>query len=205
MFTGIIETVGTVVTLADGDEARTLAIRAPKLTPDLGIGHSIAVDGACLTVVELEGGLFSVTAIGTTLSRTVASSYRQGTRVNLERSLLVGDRLDGHFVQGHVDGVGELVQIVTEGDSRLLDVRIPRDVDEITVLHGSIALNGVSLTVNALPQPGVCQVAIIPHTWTSTNLSDLVEGDPVNVEGDLIGKHVGRMLANRHGQPGRLR
>jgi riboflavin synthase len=135
-----------------------------------------------------------VEAIATTLSRTIAGGYRAGSRVNLERGLRLSDRLDGHFVQGHVDGVGELAAVRREGQHRLLDFRIPPEIAAVTILHGSIALNGVSLTVNALDR-GECQVAIIPHTWERTNLRDLTAGDSVNVEGDLIGKYVGRMAA----------
>jgi len=201
MFTGLVEAVGTLEAVRELRGGRRLTFRAPAVAEGLDVGDSVAVDGACLTVVEIAAGGFSVEAIGTTLSRTVAARYREGSRVNLERALRLGDRLGGHLVQGHVDGLGELLAVQEAGEYRLMDFRIPADVDEVTVLHGSITLNGVSLTVNALPGPERCQVAIIPHTWDRTNLGELRPGDPVNVEGDLIGKHVGRILAIRGAPP----
>jgi len=201
MFSGIVELVGTVVSLRDRDALREFRLEAPGMAPELTPGQSVSVDGACLTVVTVEEDVFLVEAIGTTLSRTVAGTYREGSRVNLERALRMGDRLDGHLVQGHVDGVGELVSSRPDGDYHLLDVRIPEEVARGTILHGSITLNGVSLTVNAL-QGEICQVGIIPFTWSHTNLGLLRPGDPVNVEGDLIGKYVGRwMEAGRTASP----
>jgi riboflavin synthase len=200
VFTGIIEAVGTIAAVEEGEDARVVTIRAPEVVDGtLAPGASVAVDGACLTAVDVTAEAFTVEAIGTTLSRTVARTYGPGVRVNLERALRMGDRLDGHLVQGHVDGLGELVSSERKGDYWLLDMAIPRSVGETTILHGSIAINGVSLTVNALPGPELCQVAIIPHTWTHTNLADLDPGDPVNLEGDLIGKYVGSILAARQG------
>jgi riboflavin synthase len=199
-----VEAVGTVASIQEGDGAHLVTIHAPQIVEGLRPGASVAVDGACLTAVEVLNDGFRVEAIGTTLSRTVASRYRAGTRVNLERALRLGDRLDGHLVQGHVDGLGELLRVADRGEYRLMDFTLPPVVDQVTILHGSIAINGVSLTVNALPAPAIGQVAIIPHTWTHTNFSDLRPGDPVNLEGDLIGKHVGRMLAARGGDPGTM-
>jgi riboflavin synthase len=201
LFSGIIEAVGTIATVRELEEARELAVRAPDVTDGLLPGASIAVDGACLTAVEILDDGFKIEAVGTTLSRTVAKTYRRGSRVNLERSLRLGDRLDGHLVQGHVDAVGEVVRVARRGEYHLIDVRLPPSVAELTVLHGSIAINGVSLTVNSLHEPDICQVAIIPYTWEHTNLADLESGDPVNLEGDLIGKYVGRMLSARGGVP----
>ena len=195
MFSGIVEVVGTVVAAEATGAGRRIRLRAPEVVADLPVGGSVAVDGACLTAVEVHADGFSVDVIGTTLSRTVAGTYRAGSQVNLERALRLGDRLDGHLVQGHVDGVGEVVAVSPDGDARLLDFTLPPEVDAVTVLHGSIALNGVSLTVNALPDRGRCQVALIPHTLAATTLGGLRPGDRVNLEGDLIGKYVGRMHA----------
>jgi riboflavin synthase len=167
----------------------------------VGTGDSIAVDGACLTAVEVTDTSFRIDAVLSTLERTVAGTYRPGARVNLERAMVMGARLDGHMVQGHVDGMGELVALRDEGGTRFLDFRVPREVWEQTILHGSIALNGISLTVNALEAPDRLQVAIIPHTWEVTNLASLAVGDRVNVEGDLLGKYVGRILAARGTAP----
>jgi len=196
MFSGIVETVGTVVAAQTTPEGRRIRVRAPELVGDLAVGGSVAVDGACLTAVEVHPDGFAADVIGTTLSRTIAGTYGEGTRVNLERALRLGDRLDGHLVQGHVDGVGEVIGVRSEGDSRLVDLSLPPDVDAVTVLHGSITVNGVSLTVSTL-SAGRCQVALIPHTLAVTSLAGLRTGDPVNLEGDLIGKYVGRMHAAR--------
>jgi riboflavin synthase len=198
VFSGLVEAVGTVVAVDDAGGGRRIRLRAPEVLGDLAVGGSVAVDGACLTAVEVLPDGFAVDVIGTTLSRTVAGTYRSGSRVNLERALRLGDRLDGHLVQGHVDGVGEVTAVRREGDAILLDLTVPPEVDAVTVLHGSIAVNGVSLTVNALPAPGRCQVALIPHTLAVTTLGALRPGVRVNLEGDLIGKHVGRLHAARN-------
>jgi riboflavin synthase len=194
VFTGLVEAVGTVSDAIDGAGSRRITIRAPEIAPELRKGDSVAVDGACLTAVDATPESFAVDVVGTTLSRTVTERYQWGTRVNLERALRLGDRLDGHMVQGHVDAVGALDSVVEQGTYRLMHFRIPPEVESLTILHGSIAINGVSLTVNAL-HAGICQVAIIPHTWEHTNLRDLSPGDPVNLEGDLIGKYVARMVS----------
>ena len=194
MFSGIVEEVGTVRAAREMDGARELEIDAQIVVEDLQPGASISLDGACHTVVEVLDGGFTVNSVGTTLSRTVAAEYTEGSVVNLERAVAVGTRLDGHLVQGHVDAVGELIGVEEQGDYRLLDFRIPPDVASGTILHGSIALNGVSLTVNAISDDHICQVAVIPYTWEHTNLGLLEPGGRVNVEGDLIGKYVRRAL-----------
>jgi riboflavin synthase len=195
MFTGIVEALGTVVEVEDGDRLRRIQVETPDdFLQGARTGDSIAVDGACLTALEPDGGAFRAEVIRSTLVRSVAAGYRPGSRVNLERALAMGDRLEGHIVQGHVDGIGHLIRILEEGETRLMEVRVPRAVHAATILHGSIALNGVSLTVNALREPDLLEVALIPHTWTRTNLSLLSPGDRLNVEGDLIGKYVGRLL-----------
>lgn len=199
MFTGIIETTGTVAQVEELETTRRFVLEVPAFAGALAPGDSIAVDGACLTAVSAEGARFSVDVIGTTLERTIAGQYRSGTRVNLERAMVLGARLDGHLVQGHVDGVGHLEKIQEDGEYWLMDFRIPRDLWSATILHGSIALNGVSLTVSAMPAQDVVQIGIIPFTWEHTNLGGMSPGDPVNVEGDLIGKYVDRILAVRGG------
>ncbi len=201
MFTGIIEEMGTVDSVVDVEGARRIAISTPPgfltgVTP----GDSIAVDGACLTPTAIEGDRFQVEAVLSTLERTSASRYGAGSRVNLERALVMGGRLDGHLVQGHVDGLGALVEVDVRGETRFVTVSVPADVWSQTIPHGSIALNGISLTVNELIAPDRVQVAIIPHTWSHTNLAYLNPGDPLNVEGDLLGKYVGRILASRYGE-----
>lgn len=199
MFTGIIEATGTIADARDLDTTRRFVVDAPAFAGALKPGDSIAVDGACLTAVTADGSTFTLDVIGTTLERTIAGGYREGTRVNLERAMIMGARLDGHIVQGHVDGVGELIQIQEDGEYWLMDFRIPRDIADATILHGSIALNGVSLTVSDILDDDVVRIGIIPFTWEHTNLGALTPGDRVNVEGDLIGKYVGRILAARGG------
>jgi len=195
MFSGIVEEVGKIRATREMDGARELDIEAEVVLEDLKPGSSVSLDGACHTVVEVLAGGFTVNSVGTTLSRTVAADYTEGTSVNLERALAVGTRLDGHLVQGHVDAVGDLIGVEDQGEYRLLDFRIPSDVASGTILHGSITINGVSLTVNAISDDHICQVAVIPYTWEHTNLSMLESGGGVNVEGDLIGKYVRRLLS----------
>jgi riboflavin synthase len=197
MFSGIVEEVGTVRATREMDGAREVEIQASVILEDLKPGASVSLDGACHTVVDVVDGGFTVNSVGTTLSRTVAADYTEGSSVNLERAVAVGTRLDGHLVQGHVDAVGELIGVLDQGEYRLLDFRIPPDVASGTILHGSIALNGVSLTVNAISDDHICQVAVIPHTWEHTNLRLLGPRARVNVEGDLIGKYVRKMLPDR--------
>ncbi len=200
MFTGIVEAVGAVVSVGEREDGRALEIEAPAgFLEDVDMGGSVSVDGACLTAVSFPQGRLRVDVIGTTASRTVAGRYREGDRVNLERALRVGDRLEGHWVQGHVDGVGELTSQEFERDTGLLRFRIPTEVHDLTIPYGSIAVNGVSLTVNRLLEGSEVEVGIIPHTWKHTNLGDLKPGNPVNVEGDLIGKYVGKLWARRGG------
>lgn len=170
MFTGIVDAVGTVVDAVDGDGVRRVRIEGPEgYLSDVAPGASIAVDGACLTATSLDERTFAIDIVGTTLERTIAGRYAAGARVNLERALALGDRLDGHLVQGHVDGVGALSTIREAGDFRYLEVRIPESVHTQTIGHGSITLNGVSLTVNAMHRDATVEVAIIPHTWDHTN------------------------------------
>ena len=201
MFSGIVEGMGVIRGVEDRASTRRFRVEAPEqLVAELSPGDSVSVDGACLTVTEVHPTSFAVDVIGTTLERTIAGTYVDGSRVNLERALSVNARLDGHLVQGHVDAVGRLEQSVKEGEYWLMDFRIPADVYAQTIEHGSITLNGVSLTVSELlPSTGV-RIGVIPFTHEHTNLGTLRPGAPVNVEGDLIGKYVARILAQR-GQP----
>jgi riboflavin synthase len=204
MFTGIVEGMGRVADLKEERAVRTLRIApSPQLLDGLRPGSSVSVDGACLTVVGLDDEGFTVEVVSTTMARTVASTYEQGSRVNLERAAVLGDRIDGHILQGHVDGIGHLISVLDEGGSRRLEVTIPTEVHRLTVPRGSIGLNGVSLTVSELGSEDRIEVAVIPHTWEVTNFQYLSEGDPLNVEGDLIGKYVGKWLQrNEHGDAG---
>jgi len=192
MFTGIIDDIGTIERVADGPAGRELRVRCAYA--DLAAGESVALDGVCLTVREHGPGWFTVAAVATTLGRTHVADWRAGTRVNLERALRAGDRLGGHLVQGHVDDTGTVVAVRTEGDARLVDVRLPRELAELMVPHGSVAIDGVSLTVNDAPSPDVVQVALIEYTLQHTTLGALAQGHRVHVEADVIGKYVQRLL-----------
>ena len=194
MFTGIVDAVGRIESVsANGgrgtrDGGRVLRIHAPYR--GLKKGESIAVNGACLTIERVMKGGFSVHAVETTIGRTLIGDWAKGRTVNLERALRAGDRFGGHFVQGHVDGVGTIERVTTQGDALLVDVRVPRDVAETTVLHGAITIDGVSLTVNGIPRTGVVQVSLVPFTREHTTLGKLANGDRVHVEADVLGKYV---------------
>ena len=192
MFTGLVTAIGRVAKVARGAEGLTLRIRARYRA--IRQGESIAVDGACLTVERSGRGWFEVHVIATSLDRTGFGTYPAGRRVNLERSVRAGDRLGGHLVQGHVDGVGRVQRIVEREDARLIDIAVPLDVSTVSIPLGSITVDGVSLTVNARPAPGVVQVALIPETLASTTLGNLGEGDPVNLEMDLIARYAERLM-----------
>jgi riboflavin synthase len=187
MFTGIVTAVGRVEAVRANNGAE-LRIKAPYR--GLKKGESIAVNGACLTVERIVKGGFTVHAVETTLGRTLIGEWSKGHRVNLERAPRVSDRLGGHFVQGHVDGVGAVDQVTEQGDALLVDVRLPGDAAATTVLHGSITIDGVSLTVNAIPRTGVAQVSLVPFTRAHTTLGALRAGDRVHVEADVLGKYV---------------
>lgn len=197
MFSGIVEAMGTVRAVAAVDNGRRFRIAA-EFAGELADGDSVAVEGVCLTTTARGGDWFEVEAIATTLSRTTLGRLELGSGVNLERALALGDRLGGHLVQGHADGVGEVVRLERDGEHVLLDVTLPTVVAEVTVLHGSITVSGVSLTVNAMPRADVAQVALIPYTWEHTTLRTLAVGDGVNLEGDMLGRFVVNYL-NRSG------
>ena len=195
MFTGLVDDVGTITAVRDVDAGREFRIACRY--DDLAPGESIACDGACLTVRELGPGWFTVAAVVTTLQRTTIASWGAGRRINLERSLRAGDRLGGHIVQGHVDGVGEVLATEQRGDAWLIDVAVTPDVDELLVPHGAVAVDGVSLTVNELPRPGVLQLSVIEFTLRHTTLGELRPGDRVHLEGDVVGKYVRRLVEAR--------
>lgn len=195
MFTGIVTAVGTVRAATRGPDGLTLRIGAPFRA--VRTGESIAVDGACLTVERTGKGWFSVHVVATSLERTLFGEYAKGRRVNLERALKVGDRLGGHLVQGHVDGVGRVEAVRRQGDAWLVDVRVPAEVARVSIPLGSITVDGVSLTVNAIPAPGCIQPSLIPFTFGHTTLGDKTPGAGVHLEGDTIGKYVASLLQNR--------
>ena len=193
MFTGLVDDVGTIDRVLETEAGRELRVRCRY--DDLADGESIALNGACLTVREHGPGWFTVAAVVTTLGRTTIGDWAVGTAVNLERALQAGDRLGGHIVQGHVDCVGDVVAIVRHDDALLIDIVVPDDVSQLMVLHGSVTVDGVSLTVNDLPAPGLFQLSIIEYTERHTTLGTLGIGSRVHVEADVIAKHVQRLFA----------
>ncbi len=194
MFTGIVDAVGRVAkaTRETGNGKRDAGLALTVSAPYRGLkkGESVAVNGACLTVERVVKGGFTVHAVATTLRRTLIGEWQKGHAVNLERALRASDRLGGHFVQGHVDGVGTVDRVEEADDAMLVDVRVPNEVEETTVLHGAMTVDGVSLTVNALPRAGVVQVSLVPFTREHTTLGKLRQGDRVHVEADVLGKYV---------------
>jgi riboflavin synthase len=192
MFTGLVDDVGRVTHVAVSGVGRELRIDCDYR--GLAVGESIAVNGACLTVLAHGDGWFEVGAIETTLARTTMGDWNVGRRVNLERALKVGDRLGGHFVQGHVDGVATVEDVRQQGDARVIDLALPPGLAELMVQHGSVAIDGVSLTVNDLPAPGALQLSLIEYTLRHTTLGELASGDRVHVEADMLGKYVQRLL-----------
>jgi riboflavin synthase len=204
MFTGIVSAVGRIAAVRrdTGNGLRrapregkrrsagglVLAVRAPYKA--LRKGESVAVNGVCLTVERLTAGGFTVHVVDTTLTRTLFGEYQRGRRVNLERAVRAADRLGGHLVQGHVDGVAVVVAADRRGDALVYNLRVPRAVRGVAVPQGSIAVDGVSLTINALPGDDLVQISLVPHTRRHTTLGELREGDRVHVEADVLAKYV---------------
>jgi riboflavin synthase len=195
MFTGIVTAVGTVRRAHHADTGLELTLECPY--EGLTQGESVAVDGACLTVERVVPGGFVAHVIRTTLERTRFGDYTAGQQVNLERALRAGDRLGGHLVQGHVDGVGTVVAVAERDDARLVDIRVPSEVARVTVPLGSITVDGVSLTVNDLPGPEIIQISLIPFTLQHTTLGLRRAGDRVHLEADTVGKYVRHLMGER--------
>lgn len=198
MFTGLVHEVATIdkVSVQPASQSGGLAteLRVKTGLKDLENGESIAVNGACLTVFDAGAGWFSVQAMGTTLSRTTVGEWKSGARVNLERAMSANARFGGHIVQGHVDCVGEVTAVEEQNGATLVDIRAPEGFEKFLVPHGSVAVDGVSLTVNALSGSNSFQVALIDFTLQHTNLSGLKPGSRVHLEGDVIGKYVQRAM-----------
>lgn len=198
MFTGLVTDVGTVRKAEHRNGLTRFEVESGYPLDDIAMGASIMHSGVCLTVVDMgqgeRGAWFAVEAVPETLAKTVLGDWNEGARVNLEKSLKLGEELGGHFVFGHVDGVGEIVSIVDEGQSRRITIRPPADIARYFATKGSAAVNGVSLTVaDALPN-GDFQVAVIPHTWEVTTLAELQPGSRVNLEIDMLARYVARMI-----------
>lgn len=199
MFTGLIEEVGRVGSITvDGERARVV-IEAPTVVGDLPVGASVAVDGVCVTATDVTARTFAVDLMQATMRVTALGRLEEGARVNLERAMRVGDRLGGHLVQGHVDGLGEVVAVDDVPGTRTIGVRVPAELLRYLVRKGSICVAGVSLTVAELDDD-VVSIGLIPHTLAWTNLGDLVVGSTVNLEVDVVAKYVERMLPGGAGE-----
>ena len=194
MFSGLIDSVGSIERVAGTAAGREFRIASRY--DDLADGESIAVNGACLTVRERGAGWFTVAAVTTTLDRTTIGSWTVGREVNLERALRAADRLGGHLVLGHVDGVGRVTGVEQRDDARLVDLALPPEVADLMVPHGSLTVDGASLTVNAIPAPDAVQVSLIEYTIRHTTLGTLRAGSEVQVEADVIGKYVQRLITS---------
>lgn len=193
MFTGLVTDVGIIDRVSTTDAGLELRVRSSYTA--LTAGESIALNGACLTVRESGDGWFSVASVATTLDRTTFADWKAGRKVNLERALTLGERLGGHLVQGHVDGVARVIAVSQRDDAKLVDIALPALLAPLVVLHGSLTVDGVSLTVNALPAYDVAQLSLIEFTLRHTTLGTLAVGDRVHVEADVIARYVQRLAA----------
>ena len=193
MFTGLVEELGRVQSVEERPAGRRFWIGASRVLEDARVGDSISCSGCCLTAVAVEPGRFAVEAVPETLRLTTLGDWRAGTAVNLERSLRLSDRLGGHLVQGHVDGVGEVRARTPEGDGARVTIALPVSLARFVAHKGSLAVDGVSLTVAGLTDSG-CEIAYIPHTLAMTSAGSYVPGTRVNLEVDLLARYLARLL-----------
>lgn len=200
MFTGLIRDVGRIEAVRREGSGSTLEIRTVLADETLSVGDSLAVDGACLTAVSVEPGRVRVEAVAETLKRTTLGGLKPGSRVNLERPLRLGDRLDGHWVQGHVDGVGRIRSVREVGKGTVVTVETPGPVLRYVVEKGSVAVDGISLTVSGVHKDAF-EVSLVPHTLEKTTLGSKGPSDQVNLEADVLGKYVERFLGGRTDRP----
>lgn len=196
MFTGIIQTTGTIKKIETRADIKIISIYAPTIAPSKKIGDSIAIDGACLTITAVNGENFSVEAVPETIKKTVVKNYSNGARVNLENPLRIGDTLDGHFVSGHVDFVGTIKKIETTGESKTLNISFSESMAKFFAIKGSVTINGVSLTISKL-KSNTFEVSLIPQTLKTTNLDEIKEESQVNIEVDLLSRYLDRLLQDR--------
>ena len=201
MFTGIVESVGAVVALKPSEGCTRIVVEEPRVAGGVGLGDSVSVNGACLTVAEVSGSRVAFDAVRETLERTALAQLREGSRVNLERAMRADARLDGHIVQGHVDTTGRVERLERQGDDVRLFVACEPDFADLLVEKGSVAIDGVSLTVVGVRRDGF-DVALIPHTLAVTTLGERRAGDRVNLEADVLGKYVKRYVQQVLGERG---
>ena len=193
MFTGIIEETGEIKKVLPIAGGKRIYISASKILDDVSIDDSVCINGVCLTVIKKENDGFWIDAVGETLKKTTFSNLRYPSLVNLERSLRLNDRLGGHFVQGHVNGIGTISEIVKRGENYLLKIDVPESLEKYLINEGSIAIDGISLTI-AFTEKDRVNISIIPHTWQNTTLQFKNIGDSVNIEVDVIAKYVEKLI-----------
>ncbi len=198
VFTGLIREIGVVAGLGGGESGVRLEIRAPATAGDAAVGDSVSIAGVCLTVVGVDDGTLAFDAVPETLARSSLALLEPGARVNVERALRAGEALGGHYVQGHVDGVGSVRSVEPEGDGVRVWFDAQPEILRYAVEKGSVAVDGTSLTVAALDEEGFA-VALVPHTLAATTLGGLERGDPVNLEADVLAKYVERLLSTSRG------
>jgi riboflavin synthase len=202
MFTGIVSEIGVVTQRSDENRSMRIVVRAPATSSGVSVGDSIAVNGVCLTAIDVTPDTFTVEAVAETLNRTSLGAIRAEDRVNLERPVPAMGRFDGHVVQGHIDGVATVASVDAEGESHRVRLVLPDDLSRYVVEKGSIALDGTSLTVTAVSAPGApsswVEVVLIPHTIDATALGSRSPGDRVNVEVDILAKYVERITEMNH-------
>jgi riboflavin synthase len=195
MFTGIIEEIGVLARSVPIPGGKFFSIKADKILDDLEIDHSVAINGVCLTVIEISGNLFTVEAVGETLEKSTFDDLKTSVPLNLERAMKLGDRLGGHLVQGHVNGVGSILKLDRRGDNWYLVVQLTDELIRYVIPEGSIAIDGISLTVASLNGTEV-GVSVIPHTFKNTTFSQATIGQKCNIETDMIGKYIEKFINN---------
>jgi len=194
MFTGIIEEIGIIEKVIPISGGITIRVNAEKILEDMRVNDSVCIDGICLTVTKLDKNSFWADAVGATLDKTTFNKVKEDTLVNLERSVRLSDRLGGHLVQGHVNGMGTISEIKKLGENYLVKILIPDELEKYLIKEGSISINGISLTIADLSS-NVISISVIPHTWQNTNLKDKKVNEKVNVEIDILAKYVEKLLA----------
>jgi len=197
MFTGIIQAKGNIKEIRISNKGAVFVLNSNSLElSDVSIGDSIAVNGVCLTITQLDKNSFSADVSQETLNCTTFSQLKKGQNINLEKSLRLNQGIDGHFVSGHVDGVGEVVSLQKEGESTRLKIKVKNDLSKYIAKKGSICINGVSLTVNSV-EADIFDVNIVPHTLSVTTLGELIENSRVNIEIDIIARHIEHLISHK--------
>lgn len=196
MFTGLIEEIGKLVSTETIPGGKRVRITASVILDGVKRDDSVSVNGVCLTVTDFGKDFFTADAVGSTIEKTTIASLKTGADLNLERALKISDRLGGHIVQGHTNGIGSITKIKKLGDNYFVEIEIPTELEKYTISEGSIAVDGISLTIASLERNRI-GLSVIPHTWNSTNLKSKKNGDNVNIEVDLIAKYVEKLLISK--------